>query len=93
MCFQGSMDIQSMVNKVVHSVMRKPFTCHVCAVGFTRQDNLRAHLRKHHEGDAGGDAEMMMSDNSSRSPAAEGSTGSPGALPDLDGTNFSSVTQ
>ena len=89
MYFQGSMDIQSMVNKVVHSVMRKPFTCHVCAVGFTRQDNLRAHLIRHHQeaGDAGADAEMMMSDNS-RSPAAEGSTGSPGALPDLDGKQF-----
>ena len=87
MCFQGSMDIQSMVNKVVHSVMRKPFTCHVCAVGFTHQDNLRAHLRKHHEGEVGGDAEMMMSDNR-RFPAAEGSTGSPGALSVLDGKQF-----
>ena len=86
MYFQPSLDIQGMVNRVVSSVMRKPFTCHVCATGFTRQDNLRAHLRRHHHegGDAGGDADIMLSDNS-RSPAADRSTDSPGALPDLDG--------
>ena len=84
MCFQASMDIHGIVNKVVSSVMRKPFTCHVCATGFTRQDNLRAHLRRHHhEGGDAGDADMM-SDNS-RSPAGDRSTDSPGALPDLDG--------
>ena len=88
MFLKANMDIHSVVNKVVSAVMRKPFTCHVCVTGFTRQDNLRAHLRRHHhEGGDAGDAELMTSDNS-RSPAADRLTDSPGALPDLDGKVF-----
>ena len=53
-----------MVNSVVNSVMRKPFTCPVCGTGFTRQDNLRAHMKRHA---ADGDLEGMIIDSFSGS--------------------------
>ena len=71
-----------MVNSVVNSVMRKPFTCPVCATGFTRQDNLRAHMKRHGDGEVEGPE--AQSDNSrSPGPTAERTTDSP--MMDNDG--------
>ncbi len=54
MLFQDELDVHAMVTSVVNSVLRsKPFTCGVCGLEFTRQDNLRAHVRRQHEADAG----------------------------------------
>ncbi len=83
--FQNKLDIRSVVNSVVNSVMRKPFSCRVCFQTFTRQDNLRSHLTRHTEAEieqANVRAQLLMA-RTGASPVPE--LPDRAATPDQDG--------